>query len=189
MLLPILGLSVECRSNAGDDRLDFDRRCFSSGGDVLLWFSSHSSDSRLCGRDFLIDGVSDRWSDDDGRGLAEWVFFDSAFSSCSPLTSVNPRIFNISATRNSGPISAWLTLISPLYINSTIAFSSVHLTSRIMIIGCWHGLSKNKLWKYGEHADNTILWAFIDWPSQASVTSTNDSFCSNWSNTFVKFRP
>lgn len=192
--LPIRGLSVEWRSNDDGD----DRRCFSNGrGELLLRFSSHSLDNRLCGRDFFCSCTSIvrlcSMMVDDGRGLPSMLhrafFVISPCKSCSPFTSVRPRIFNISATRNSGPISAWLTFISPLYINSTIAFNSVHFTSRIMMIGCWQGLSKNKDWKYGEQADSTILWAFIDWLSHASVTSTNDSFCSNWSNTFVKLRP
>lgn len=114
-------------------------------------------------------------------------FSASAVASRSPRTSANPRIFNISATRSNGAICSCRTFISPLYINSTTAVNSVHLTSRIMTIGCWHGLSKNKLWKYGLHADKTILWALIELPSHASVTSTNDSLCSNWSKTFVKF--
>lgn len=108
-------------------------------------------------------------------------------ASWSPLTSAKPRIFNISATFNSGPISSWAKFISPLYINSTTDFSSDHFTSRNITIGCWHGFSKNNDWKYGEHADNTILCAFIDLPSQAKVTSTKDSLCNSWSNTFVKF--
>lgn len=108
-------------------------------------------------------------------------------ASWSPLTSAKPRIFSISATFSNGPISSCAKLISPLYINSTTDFNSVHLTSRNITIGCWHGFSKNNDWKYGEQADSTILWAFIDLPSQANVTSTNDSLCNSWSNTFVKF--
>lgn len=66
---------------------------------------------------------------------------------CSLLTSANPRICSISAIASSGLIWSWFTFISPLYINSTIAFNSGHLTSRIIMIGCWHGLSKNSDWK------------------------------------------
>lgn len=38
-------------------------------------------------------------------------------------------------------------------------------------------------WKYGLHADSTILCALSSWPSTASVTSTKDSSCSSWSKT------
>lgn len=79
--------------------------------------------------------------------------------SCSLLTSAKPRTLSVSATRNSGPICSWYTLISPLYMKSTTARSSGHCTSFRMTMGCLHLFSANMLWKYGLHADNTILCA------------------------------
>lgn len=172
-----------------DDELRLWRCDFSGAGaeapvDKSKVLESQSLAPELEPRDFFGGGtLFSNGPGEHGFGVA-----GAAIISWSPFTSVSPRICNISATRNNGPIWAWLTLISPLYMNSTIAFNSVHLTSRIITIGCWHGLSKNSVWKYGLQAESTILWALMELPSQASVTSTNDSFCSNWSKTLVKFR-
>ena len=62
-------------------------------------------------------------------------------------TSVNPRILSMLATRSRGSICSLSTLISPRYMYSTTAFSWGHCTSFMMIIGCWHGWSRNSAWK------------------------------------------
>lgn len=41
-------------------------------------------------------------------------------------------------------------------------------------------------WKYGLHAESTILCALSNCPSTANVTSTKASSCSSWSNTESK---
>lgn len=83
-------------------------------------------------------------------GFSELVLVSSpagATTSCSPLTSASPLIFRDSATFNKGPICSWDTFISPLYMNSTAAFSSGHFMSLIMTMGCWQGFSKKRDWK------------------------------------------
>jgi hypothetical protein len=52
---------------------------------------------------------------------------------------------------------AWLTLISPLYIKSTIACTSHSLRSLRTITGCLQGVSSKMRWKYGLQIAKHIL--------------------------------
>jgi len=52
---------------------------------------------------------------------------------------------------------AWLTLISPLYMKSTIACTSHSLRSLRTITGCLQGVSSKMRWKYGLQIAKHIL--------------------------------
>ena len=56
-----------------------------------------------------------------------------------------------------------------------------------MTMGCLSGWFTKSDWKYGLHADRTILCAFSNRPSTASVTSTKLSSWRSWSNTESMF--
>lgn len=52
-------------------------------------------------------------------------------------------------------IWSWPTLISPLYMKSTIACISQPCTSLRTITGCLHGVSEKIFWKYGLGMEQT----------------------------------
>lgn len=55
----------------------------------------------------------------------------------------------LSAALMSDVIWSWPTLISPLYIKSTMAWISQPWISLRTITGCLHGVSEKIFWKYG----------------------------------------
>lgn len=69
------------------------------------------------------------------------------------------------------------TEVSPLYIKSTMHWTSHPRMSLRTMMGCLQGLSTNIFWKYGLHADKTTLCALRDVSSQTRVQSTRASLC------------
>lgn len=94
-----------------DDELRLLRRDFSTVADALVVKSnvlaSQSLGPRLAARGLFCGGaqLSDGFGDV-GFGVVAAAAAAAVVISCSPFTSVRPRICSISATRNNGPICA-----------------------------------------------------------------------------------
>ena len=111
----------------------------------------------------VIDYMYNHWHKGKEYGFKEPVSYDVRRSYIRNLTFKTAGSFSDE------------TFTIPLYINCTTVFKSSKLTSLRITIGCWQGLTLNNDWKYSEHADNSIRWAWRCRPSAAKVTSTSVS--------------
>ena len=105
---------------------------------------------------------------------------DPAFRSLPAELSKRPFISNISAVFRNVWMSSCGTIASPEYMNLIKYSSSLKLTSRRIMIGCWSystgaSVFSNQL----EQADRISWWHLIDFPSADKVTLQKSSASRN----------